>query len=90
MREQVVKLAGQNPLIIDVRTPGEFQMGANPKSTNIPLDQFEHKISSLDRNRSIILCCASGARSASAAALLKRAGFPNVANAGPWQNTLDL
>ncbi|CAN5621621.1 hypothetical protein BH10BDE1_BH10BDE1_09300 [soil metagenome] len=40
-------------------------------------------------SRPVILCCASGARSGMAAGILKKNGFNNVLNAGPWTNTLN-
>jgi rhodanese-related sulfurtransferase len=36
----------------------------------------------------VVVCCASGTRSAAAAAILKARGFKEVVNAGPWTNTL--
>lgn len=87
VRKQVSELGKDELLIIDVRSPGEFQSGANPNSINIPLDQLQGKIATLDRKRTIVLCCASGARSGVAATLFKRAGFEKVVNAGPWRNT---
>ena len=78
----------ENTLVIDVRTPAEFAGGANPKSRNIPLQDLQSHLSSLDPNQSIIVCCASGGRSAHAAQILKQNGFKDVVNAGPWRNTL--
>ncbi|OFZ01399.1 MAG: hypothetical protein A2070_03705 [Bdellovibrionales bacterium GWC1_52_8] len=88
IRLQLSSLPGQDALIVDVRSPGEFRMGANPKSINIPLDQFQAKLATLSSDKTIILCCASGARSGTAASILKKVGFKNVINAGSWQNTL--
>ena len=87
VRQQISSLAG-NVLVIDVRSPGEFRTGANPNSINIPLDEFQAKLATLKPDQTIILCCASGARSGVAASLLKKAGFKNVITAGAWQNTV--
>ena len=35
-------------------------------------------------SKPIILCCASGARSASAKTMLKNSGIPEVLNGGSW------
>lgn len=71
------------PLIIDVRTAEEFSYGAFPGAINIPLDEVERKESELgDKDRQIILYCASGARSAYAARILQHYGFTNVHNGG--------
>jgi len=69
--------------IIDVRTVGEFADGAYPKALNIPLSELPGKLEELGpKDRPIVLYCASGARSAQAARLLKQAGFADVVNAG--------
>ncbi len=75
-------------IIVDVRSPAEFAGGANPLSINIPLDSLEKALSRLDKSKPIVLCCASGGRSGMAASILKKHGFPDVVNAGPWQNTV--
>jgi phage shock protein E len=71
-------------LILDVRTKGEFQSGHLPKSINIPIDKLPQNINKLNKNKSIITCCASGARSASARRILKSNGFEQVYNGGSW------
>jgi phage shock protein E len=69
--------------IVDVRTPAEFAEEAYPKAKNIPLAALPARIGELEpKDRPILLYCASGARSAQAARLLKQAGFTDVVNAG--------
>ena len=72
------------PLIIDVRTPGEFKSGAYPDAVNIPLDELARRTVELgnDLSRNITVYCASGARSAYAENMLKQLGFVNVKNGG--------
>ena len=70
--------------VVDVRSPAEFRSGHVEGSTNIPLDSLQTRSGELDRARPVVLCCASGSRSAMAIALLKRQGFTDVHNAGPW------
>jgi len=71
------------PLIIDVRTRGEFQSGAYPGAINIELDQLAVRAGELgDKSRDITLYCASGARSAYGQRLLQQLGFSNVKNGG--------
>jgi len=81
-------LAAAGAVFVDVRSPGEFAAGNRPGSLNIPLDQITKGAAALDKNKPVILCCASGARSGIAAGILRGMGFKNVTNAGPWQNTL--
>jgi len=71
-------------LVIDVRTPGEFNMGAFPGAVNIPLDDIMANKADLGQNlnRDIIVYCASGARSAYAQQVLRQRGFTDVKNGG--------
>jgi phage shock protein E len=69
--------------IIDVRSPGEFADEAYPGAVNIPLNVLPAKVAELGpKDNPIVLYCASGARSASAARFLKQEGFTDVVNAG--------
>jgi phage shock protein E len=69
--------------IVDVRTPEEFADEAYPGARNIPLAALQARMNELEpKDRAIVLYCASGARSAHAARILKQAGFADVINAG--------
>ncbi len=71
------------PIVIDVRTPEEFAMGAVPHAVNIPLDQLAQRIDELgSTDREITLYCASGARSAYGQRILLQSGYTNVRNGG--------
>ena len=72
-----------SPIVIDVRTPEEFEDGAYPDAINIPLDELQARIDELgNKTREITLYCASGARSAYGQRLLIQIGFANVKNGG--------
>jgi rhodanese-related sulfurtransferase len=69
--------------VVDVRSPDEFADGAYPKARNIPLAVLGVRMNELEpKDKPIVLYCASGARSAQAARILKMAGFTDVVNAG--------
>jgi len=68
--------------IIDVRTPEEYRDGAYPGAINIPVSNLGTRLGELAKNKPVVLYCASGARSASAARAMKQAGFADVVNAG--------
>lgn len=71
-------------IVVDVRTPQEYQGGHVAGSLNIPLGEIPSQINRLQKmNKPIITCCASGMRSGSAAKALKSAGLEAV-NGGPW------
>ena len=68
--------------VVDVRSQEEFRDGAYPGALNIPVQSLATKLGTLDKQRPVVLYCASGARSAMAARMLKAAGFADVLNAG--------
>jgi len=75
--------SSNEPIIVDVRTPGEFRGGAYPGAINIPLDDFQTRTGELgSKSRDITLYCASGARSAYGQRVLAQLGFTNVKNGG--------
>jgi NADPH-dependent 2,4-dienoyl-CoA reductase/sulfur reductase-like enzyme/rhodanese-related sulfurtransferase len=82
----------KRPLIVDVRTPGEFKSGAYPDAVNIPLDELARRTAELgnDLSRDITVYCASGARSAYAENMLKQLGFVNVKNGGGLTSMMAL
>lgn len=79
--------------VIDVRTPGEYQLGHIPGALNVPLDAFEQAATSWDKNATYLVYCATGARSASAVDIMTRLGFTSVRhfNAGiqAWSGELE-
>lgn len=82
-KEEIKKEDSNEPLIVDVRTEEEFSYGAFPGAINIPLDELEYRIDELgNKDRKIILYCASGARSGYAVNILRAYGFKNLENGG--------
>jgi len=69
-------------IIVDVRTPDEFRDGAYPGAKNIPLGDLGSRMGEIPKDKPVILYCASGARSSSAARAMKQAGYADVINAG--------
>ena len=75
--------------IIDVRTPAEFSTGHIPNSINIPLTLLTKRIVRHDKDRQIILCCASGMRSATARTTLLSMGYRFVYDGGSWSKLMN-
>ena len=74
----------QTKTIVDVRSTGEFMAGHVAGSINIPLNRIQGSIEELKQMpQPIILCCASGARSAQATSFLRSIGL-NCENGGSW------
>ena len=86
---QLKALAARGAQRVDVRSAGEFAMAHAPGTVNIPLDQLARRAGELDKARPVLLCCASGSRSAMGASLLKAKGFEAV-NAGSWGRMQEL
>lgn len=81
--KSVKDLIAAGAKIVDVRTPGEFADEAYPGAVNIPLQSLAGRLGELGpKDGPIVLYCASGARSAQAARMLKDAGFTAAVNAG--------
>ncbi len=79
------KLVTEGAIILDVRTKGEFDGGHIKGAINIPVDQLINNLSKVkDKRKTVITCCASGMRSASAKSILKVNGYESVYNGGSW------
>nr|WP_321264260.1 FAD-dependent oxidoreductase [uncultured Sphaerochaeta sp.] len=82
-------LASEGPIILDVRTPMEFEMGAYPGAINVGLDSLQEWAEGIeDKDREIIIYCASGARSSYGMRILNQMGFTNVENGGGLHNMM--
>lgn len=64
-------------IIVDVRNPEEFATGHLPDAKNIPLAELPKRMTELEKfkTRTIVVVCQKGSRSASAVALLTKAGY---------------
>ena len=64
-------------MLLDVRTAAERKQSSIAGSLHIPLNDLPVKMKTLEkfRTREVIVYCASGSRSSSAAVQLKKAGF---------------
>jgi rhodanese-related sulfurtransferase len=87
-----IKKALQNgAVIIDVRTPHEFDQGKVPGSINIPVDRIQASIERIKTmKKPVVVCCASGMRSSVAKNMLKSAGIEEVYNGGSWETVLKI
>lgn len=76
----------EGALVIDVRSPEEFQGGHVPNAINIPLGELRESLPCRvkDTRQVLLLHCLSGGRSAIAKHQLKRLGYPNVFNLGSY------
>lgn len=64
--------------VVDVRTAGEFQMGHIPGALNVPVDQVGARAAAWDREKTYVVYCATGSRSATAVEEMRALGFKNI------------
>ena len=81
------ELVKKGAIIVDVRSKSEFASGHVKNAINIPVNELQNNLSRLkDKNKTIIICCASGMRSASAKGILQNNGYTDVHNGGGWMS----
>jgi len=79
----IEELIRSGATVVDVRTREEYEEEHYPNAICIPVDEIAQKADSLGpKDKPLVLYCASGARSAYAARILKMLGFQKVINAG--------
>lgn len=67
-------------ILLDVRTPMEFNEGhiENAKNIDISNTNFESEVDKLDKEQTVFVYCAIGVRSSKAANILRKKGFKHV------------
>lgn len=85
----------KNTILVDVRTPAEIQQGYIPgtaKFFDINGANFDTQINGLDKTKTYLMVCRSGARSSRAAQMMMAKGFTKVYNLTGgvmnWQGSL--
>jgi rhodanese-related sulfurtransferase len=78
--EEAKNIIDNGAVVLDVRTKEEFESGHIGGSKNIDVTDasFRDKISELDKEKSYVVYCASGARSLSALGLMRELGFEDA------------
>ena len=66
---------GEDVFLLDVREPDEVEAWAYPIGVNIPLGQLGDRLEEIPRERTIVVACHVGGRSAAAAQALSDAGW---------------
>lgn len=87
--EQAQKLVSQHgALLLDVRTPDEFNAGHIEGAMNVPVQVLDAQLATLPakKDQDIVVYCRSGMRSAKARSKLKAAGFTKVHDLGAMSN----
>lgn len=70
-------------MVVDVHSPGEYEMEHIPGAKNIPLEEVMARLAEFKSiHQSVILYCRSGNRSGIAVNILKQNGVTDVFNGG--------
>jgi rhodanese-related sulfurtransferase len=77
-----VRLLNQGALLLDVRTAAEFESGHVIDARHLPQEQLAQAGETYKRykDKVVITCCETGARSGAAARVLQAQGFTKVVN----------
>jgi rhodanese-related sulfurtransferase len=83
---------GRGGRLVDVRSPGEFAAHHAPGAINVPVgDITAGRTKALGpKDEPLVLYCASGARSAVAAGALRRSGYVEIHDVGPFRNATQV
>ena len=70
--------AGPAPLVLDVRTPGEYASGHIKGALNIPYDQVADRIAEVEAPNGVVVYCMIGPRARKGEAALLAGGHTEV------------
>jgi phage shock protein E len=74
--------SGTEHLLLDVRTPEEFEEEHIASAVNINVEDLEAHLDEVPRDIPVVLYCRSGNRSGQAAEILANAGYDNIYDLG--------
>ena len=69
-------------VLVDVRETFERELAAVEPSLHIPMQEVPERLAEIPRDRTVVVYCHTGVRSAMVAAFLEQNGFRDVANLG--------
>lgn len=73
-----IQAQGEKCLVLDVRTPEEFETGHLPMAINLPVDQIPSRLSEIPADKTLVIYCEHGSRSKLAANFLAHREYPSV------------
>ena len=76
--DEAARLLDGGAQVVDVREDSEWRRGHIPRSRHVPLRQVQVRAGELDTAKPVLVVCASGHRSQTAARQLVKLGFASV------------
>jgi phage shock protein E len=80
------ELVKSGAVLVDVRTPEEFEAKHLPGAINIPVEDLDKRRAELPKEKDVVLYCRSGSRSARGRSVLLDSGFTRVHDLGAISN----
>ncbi len=79
-QEMIKLMNAHNAVVVDIRNAELYAQGHVIDALHIPLDEFEQKISKLDKfkEKPIVISCATGQTASKAGAILRKNDFTRV------------
>lgn len=91
--DSAAALVAEGVRVIDVRTPGEYELSHVPGAENVPMDALAADSAGWDRGEPLLVYCTTGARSAQAVTYLEAQGFETIhhleAGIVAWEGDLE-
>ena len=79
LSEKARQLVAEGAVLLDVRTPQEFQQGHPDAALNIPVQELPRRLAEVGPpGTRVVVYCAAGGRSAQAVQLLRAGGYTDV------------
>jgi rhodanese-related sulfurtransferase len=88
-----LNVAAEQPLLLDVREPWEFDKARIEGATLVPMRSVPDRLQELDPARETVVICHHGIRSRMVGHFLESQGFSNIINlsggVASWANDVD-
>ncbi len=78
--QQIKDDVNHRAVILDVRKPGEWSVSHIKDAVFLPLANFPHNLSDLNKDEKYIVHCGGGYRSMTAISIMKKLGFKDLIN----------
>ena len=78
--QQIKENANQGAVVLDVRKPSEWNVSHIKDAVFLPLANFPHNLSDLNKDEKYIVHCGGGYRSMTAISIMKTLGFKDLIN----------
>ncbi|MCX8129052.1 MAG: FAD-dependent oxidoreductase [Clostridia bacterium] len=87
---QVDSIDRNNAVLLDVRTPMEYNLGTIEGSVNVPLDELRQRMDEIPRDKDIYIFCQVGLRGYLAYRVLAQKGYDRINNLSGGYKTYHL